>query len=89
MKKLLVLLIRGYQLGISPYLGQSCRFYPTCSNYAVEAITLHGPLKGGWLATRRLCKCHPWHAGGCDPVPASPAASPNTLTTTADGCSHS
>lgn len=85
MKKLLLLLLRGYQLGVSPFLGQNCRFYPTCSNYAVEAITVHGPLKGGWLATRRLCKCHPWHAGGCDPVPPSP----NTPTTTARGCSHS
>jgi hypothetical protein len=67
--KLLLVLLRGYQLAISPLLGQSCRFYPTCSNYAMEAIRKHGPLKGVMLAAVRLGKCHPWHPGGNDPVP--------------------
>lgn len=73
----LLLLIRLYQLGISPFIGQSCRFYPTCSNYATEAISLHGVFKGLLLASRRFCKCHPWHSGGVDLVPLkkSPAAS--------------
>lgn len=69
MKTLLVLLVRAYQLGISPFLGQNCRFYPSCSQYAIEAIGRHGAMKGGWLSAKRLCKCHPWHPGGLDPVP--------------------
>lgn len=74
MKPLLLLLLRAYQLGISPYLGQKCRFYPSCSSYAIEAITLHGAARGGLLAARRLCKCHPWHPGGVDPVPQKTCA---------------
>ncbi|WP_404832951.1 membrane protein insertion efficiency factor YidD [Alcaligenes nematophilus] len=66
----LVLLVRGYQLFISPLLGPRCRFYPTCSQYATQALQVHGPLKGTWLAARRLVRCHPWHPGGHDPVPA-------------------
>jgi putative membrane protein insertion efficiency factor len=69
MKTVLLALLRAYQLGISPFLGQNCRFYPSCSQYAAEAIREHGALKGGALATGRLCKCHPWHPGGFDPVP--------------------
>ena len=69
MKALLLLLLRAYKLGISPFLGQNCRFYPTCSDYAAEAIREHGALRGSTLAARRLCKCHPWHPGGLDPVP--------------------
>ncbi len=69
MKSLLLLLLRAYKLGISPLLGQNCRFYPSCSDYAREAIVSHGAVKGSLLAGRRLCKCHPWHAGGFDPVP--------------------
>ncbi|RZI44480.1 membrane protein insertion efficiency factor YidD [Herbaspirillum sp. HC18] len=69
MKTLLLLLLRAYQLGISPFLGQNCRFYPSCSTYATEAIQEHGALRGGLLAAKRLCKCHPWHPGGLDPVP--------------------
>ena len=85
MKSILLLLVRAYQLGISPYLGQNCRFYPTCSNYAREAIGTHGALAGSALAAKRLCKCHPWHAGGVDPVPPlagqapSPAVLPSSL----------
>ncbi len=69
MKTLLLLLLRGYKLGISPFLGQNCRFYPSCSDYARDALVTHGALKGSLLAGRRLCKCHPWNAGGVDPVP--------------------
>lgn len=78
MKALLLLLLRGYQLCISPFLGQNCRFYPSCSNYAAEAIRLHGSCKGGLLAAKRLCKCHPWHPGGTDPVPQKPVAASHT-----------
>jgi len=69
LKLILLFLLRVYQLCISPYLGQNCRFYPTCSQYAIEAISLHGCVKGILLASWRLLKCHPWHAGGYDPVP--------------------
>lgn len=69
MKTLLLWLLRGYQLCISPFLGQNCRFYPSCSEYAKEAIRVHGSSKGCMLTARRLCKCHPWHPGGTDPVP--------------------
>ncbi len=62
-------LIRGYQLGLSPYLPQRCRFYPTCSRYALEAIERFGAIRGGYLAIRRICKCHPFHPGGVDLVP--------------------
>jgi putative membrane protein insertion efficiency factor len=74
MKALLLLLLRGYKLGISPFLGQNCRFYPSCSDYAAEAIREHGAARGGLLAAKRLCKCHPWHPGGVDPVPKKPQA---------------
>jgi uncharacterized protein len=63
------LLIRLYQVTLSPFIGRSCRFYPTCSNYALEAIHTHGTLRGSWLALRRLSKCHPFHPGGYDPPP--------------------
>jgi putative membrane protein insertion efficiency factor len=65
----LIWLIRGYQYGISPYLGRSCRFQPTCSEYAVESLERHGIIQGLWLAVRRIGRCHPWHPGGYDPVP--------------------
>ena len=69
MKAVLLILLRAYQIGISPLLGQHCRFYPSCSAYAHEAVRTHGALIGSLLASRRLCKCHPWHAGGVDLVP--------------------
>jgi uncharacterized protein len=70
----LVLLITGYRRLISPLLLPSCRFYPSCSAYALEAVQVHGALRGSWLAARRLGRCHPFHAGGLDPVPpAGPA----------------
>ena len=79
MKHALLLLLRGYKLAISPYLGQNCRFHPSCSDYAAQAIDLHGPARGSLLAARRLCKCHPWHPGGLDPVPASTKSSGHSL----------
>jgi putative membrane protein insertion efficiency factor len=62
--------IRAYQLLFAPMLPPSCRYLPSCSHYAEEAIARHGPLRGGLLAARRLCRCHPWGGGGFDPVPA-------------------
>jgi hypothetical protein len=70
MHQLLCILIRGYQLTIRPLLGPRCRFYPSCSQYAIEALHRHGSVRGGWLTLRRLARCHPFHAGGYDPVPA-------------------
>ena len=72
MRKLLILLIRAYQYLISPWLGNHCRFHPSCSHYAAEAIKVYGPLRGTWLAMRRVGRCHPWHEGGYDPVPTPP-----------------
>ena len=66
---LLVLPIRVYQRVLSPLLGPRCRFYPSCSEYAIEALTTHGPVKGLGLAVWRLLRCHPWNPGGLDPVP--------------------
>jgi hypothetical protein len=74
MRRFLQTLIRGYQLIVSPWLGPRCRFHPTCSHYASEAIGRHGALRGSWLAARRLGRCHPWHPGGYDPVPELPQA---------------
>lgn len=69
MSKLLILLVRFYQLAISPWLPPRCRYQPTCSAYAIEALRKHGAIKGGMLATRRICRCHPWGGSGYDPVP--------------------
>jgi putative membrane protein insertion efficiency factor len=69
MKWILLQLVRGYQLLLSPFFGRQCRFYPTCSEYAREAIDRHGSLKGSWLAVLRIVRCGPWHPGGVDPVP--------------------
>lgn len=69
MKKIFIKLIRLYQRYISPLTPPTCRFHPTCSNYAIEAISEHGVLKGTWLAIKRILKCHPFHPGGFDPVP--------------------
>ncbi len=69
MRQVATLLIRLYQLTISPLLGPRCRFYPSCSQYAIEAVNRFGFLRGGWLALKRIGRCHPWHPGGLDPVP--------------------
>jgi len=61
--------VRGYQWFIRPVLPSACRFYPSCSDYAHEALGRYGAWRGGWLAAGRICRCGPWHAGGCDPVP--------------------
>jgi len=66
---LLLGLFRGWQLFVSPLYGQTCRFYPSCSAYGVEAVRRHGAVRGVWLTTRRLLRCHPWNPGGVDPVP--------------------
>lgn len=68
-QRLLIGLIRIYQYALSPWLGNQCRFTPTCSEYARQAVVTHGALKGTWLALRRIVRCHPWHPGGHDPVP--------------------
>jgi putative membrane protein insertion efficiency factor len=86
MKNLLVWLLRAYQLLLSPMLGQNCRFYPSCSNYAIEAVRTHGAARGGLLAVRRVCRCHPWNPGGVDPVP--PARHKDNPPA-ACGCNHS
>ncbi|MAV08206.1 MAG: membrane protein insertion efficiency factor YidD [Gammaproteobacteria bacterium] len=70
MRSLFIGLIKAYQYLISPLLGPSCRFHPTCSHYAIEAISEYGVLKGGYLSLRRIIKCHPLHEGGHDPVPS-------------------
>ncbi|WP_392454141.1 membrane protein insertion efficiency factor YidD [Chryseomicrobium aureum] len=69
MKQIFIAIIRFYQKAISPLTPPSCRFYPTCSHYGVEAIQKHGAVKGGFLTVRRISKCHPFHEGGLDPVP--------------------
>jgi putative membrane protein insertion efficiency factor len=66
---LLIKLIQAYQLVLSPLFGQQCRFYPTCSQYAIEVINKHGAVIGSYYTIRRLLRCHPWHAGGHDPIP--------------------
>jgi len=69
MKTLLMALIQVYRYTLSPMLGRQCRFEPSCSMYALEALQVHGALRGSWMATKRVCRCHPWHPGGYDPVP--------------------
>ena len=69
MKVLLIALLKAYRYAISPLLGRHCRFEPSCSEYAIEALRAHGVIKGAGLAATRVCRCHPWHPGGYDPVP--------------------
>ena len=69
MKSVLIALVKGYRLLLSPWWGSSCRFTPTCSLFAIEALERHGAWRGTWLAMRRVSRCHPWRAGGYDPVP--------------------
>ncbi len=74
--RLLIALLRGYKRWLSPLLGPRCRFVPTCSEYAMQAISAHGALRGSWLAARRVGRCHPLHPGGFDPVPPRDDGSP-------------
>ncbi|WP_035801162.1 membrane protein insertion efficiency factor YidD [Dasania marina] len=69
MRRLFISCIKAYRYCISPFIGRHCRFYPSCSSYAIEAIEKHGILKGCWLMLRRLLRCHPFNPGGYDPVP--------------------
>jgi uncharacterized protein len=70
-RNILIIFLMGYRAVVSPLYGQVCRFFPSCSAYALEAVTVHGALKGSWLALRRLARCHPWNDGGVDHVPAA------------------
>ena len=72
LRRFVLVAIRAYQRWISPALGQRCRFAPSCSQYTAQAISAHGLLRGTWLGLRRLSRCHPWNAGGYDPVPLPP-----------------
>jgi hypothetical protein len=69
MARILMSMIKAYQVLLSPFFGQQCRFYPTCSQYALETINKHGAIVGSYYTVRRLLRCHPWHAGGHDPIP--------------------
>ena len=69
MKYILIFIVKIYQKLLSPFLPNSCRFYPTCSHYSVEALQKYGAIKGGWLSAKRISRCHPFHPGGYDPVP--------------------
>ena len=69
MQRIFIVLIHGYKLLLSPFFGQQCRFYPTCSSYTKEAIERHGAWHGGWLGVKRIARCNPWCAGGVDEVP--------------------
>jgi putative membrane protein insertion efficiency factor len=68
-RQLMILAVRGYQVSLSPMLPAACRYHPSCSSYAIEALERHGALRGGWLAARRIARCNPFVAGGYDPVP--------------------
>ena len=82
MRRLFLLAIRGYQVVLSPLLPPSCRFVPSCSQYAHEAVQVHGPLAGTWLAVRRVMRCGPWHVGGVDLVPPRVTAAPSRVIAT-------
>ena len=79
MRKLAIAPIQFYRYAISPLMARHCRFYPSCSCYAQEAIETHGFLRGSWLAVRRLGRCHPWNPGGYDPVPAAPTSKSSSM----------
>jgi len=69
MRRIFIGLIAIYRYGISPFLGSNCRYYPSCSAYTQESLEKFGVVKGGWMSAKRICRCHPWHEGGVDPVP--------------------
>lgn len=85
MARLLLLMVRFYRRAVSPLLPPSCRFVPSCSAYAEEAIRRHGAARGGWLATRRLLRCHPFGGSGFDPVPGTPADPDGDASNTMNG----
>jgi putative membrane protein insertion efficiency factor len=72
----LIVALRAYRYAIAPMLGPNCRFYPSCSQYAIDAIERFGGARGSWLAAKRLCRCHPFHPGGYDPVPETASPEP-------------
>ncbi len=85
MKYLLIGLLRAYRAVISPLYGQVCRYHPSCSAYALDAVREHGSLSGSWLAVRRLARCHPWAAGGYDPVPPRSSAGASSTPSSQQG----
>jgi putative membrane protein insertion efficiency factor len=88
MKYVLILLLKAYRLVISPLYGNVCRYYPSCSAYALRAVEVHGALKGSWLAGRRLLRCHPWTPGGYDPVPGTPEYDEEALLQAGTAAAH-
>lgn len=88
LKRLLIGLVRFYQLFISPLKPPSCRFYPTCSSYAIEALKVHGPIKGLWLTVKRVGKCHPLHPGGVDLVPPKNTQQASSTSCGSSDCKH-
>lgn len=77
MRYVFIFIVRAYQVVLSPLLPAACRYHPTCSHYAIEALEKHGAIRGGWLAVKRIARCHPFRPGGFDPVPEpTPPASP-------------
>ena len=89
MKYVLIGLLKVYRLVVSPLYGNVCRYYPSCSAYALRAVGVHGAVRGGWLAGRRLLRCHPWTAGGYDPVPGTPEWDEEHALADHDGHDHS
>ena len=88
LRRFLIASVRAYQVVISPWTPAACRYTPTCSSYAIEAIEKHGSGKGGWLALRRIGRCHPWGGSGFDPVPAPLDAGQRTLEDRPEGPAH-
>jgi putative membrane protein insertion efficiency factor len=86
-QRLLVAIVQGYRLLLSPWIGSQCRFEPTCSAYALQALEQHGAVGGSYLAARRILRCHPWCAGGFDPVPASFRAPPASTSSSSSSTS--
>ena len=88
-RRVLVAIVGGYRLLLSPWIGSQCRFEPTCSAYALQALEQHGAVGGSYLAARRILRCHPWCAGGFDPVPASFRAAPASTSSSSSSSSTS